>query len=226
MSTQSNTPAVIMAKPVVLIGGPTGPPGGPTGPMGPTGFAATGPTGIIGPTGEIGPTGIGSLGPTGPTGSIGLVGPVGDKGATGPTGMFDPAAAFSAGFFGGAYGPFGTSFTAIGATVYHTPAKTRLFIVVAGQVSNALAAGGGSTTISLRYGTGTAPANGATTGLGSSAGADQTVVVTNAANRSGFTIATALWLTPGMSYWFDLVARSGSGVNAYVFTPNFAFIEL
>jgi hypothetical protein len=76
----------ILAKPVVVIGGPTGPAGGPTGPTGPEGTATT--TGPTGPRGPTGPLGTGPTGPssaTGPTGPLGATGPVG-IGPQGPTG--------------------------------------------------------------------------------------------------------------------------------------------
>jgi hypothetical protein len=87
MTTQSKTPAPIMAQPVVVVGGPTGPSGGPIGPTGPTGFTgpvATSVTGNTGPRGLTGPTG--STGPGAATGPTGFTGPPGTPGVTGPTG--------------------------------------------------------------------------------------------------------------------------------------------
>lgn len=99
MSVEDISPAPVMARPVLVVGGPTGPSGGPTGPTGAPGPAATGPTGVTGPTGggPTGPTGV-----TGPTGSTGFTGPPG-SGATGPTGA------------GGGAGPTGAT-GATGAT--------------------------------------------------------------------------------------------------------------
>jgi hypothetical protein len=125
MSTQSNTPAPIATKPVVVIGGPTGPSGGPTGPTGPAGLATvTGATGVHGPTGPLGLTGAtgatgagaftGPMGMTGPVG-VGLLGPTGyqgDIGETGPTGPTGIGATGATGNPGGPTGPQG----AIGAT--------------------------------------------------------------------------------------------------------------
>jgi len=90
-----------MARPVVVVVGPTGPSGGPTGSTGPTG--ATGATAAVGATGPTGPTGLGATGATGVTGPRGLTGftgpatpgPTGPIGGTGPTGL-------------GATGPTGT----------------------------------------------------------------------------------------------------------------------
>lgn len=77
-------PAPIMARPVVVVVGPTGPSGGPTGATGNTGptgaSAAQGATGYTGPTGS-GPTG--ATGVTGPRGLTGFTGPVGNNGPTG-----------------------------------------------------------------------------------------------------------------------------------------------
>lgn len=88
MSVVSNTPALVSARPVVVVGGPTGPTGPGVGDTGPTGSA--GATGVTGPTGRAGPTG--NTGPTGPTGHIGVTGPTGNtgpagQGATGPSGI-------------------------------------------------------------------------------------------------------------------------------------------
>lgn len=108
MTVEIIQPALILAQPVVVVGGPTGPSGGPTGatgatgpsginatgatgPTGMTGFGATGATGFTGPTGvtgpngppgNFGPTGLSATGTTGPTGPSGTTG----AGATGPTG--------------------------------------------------------------------------------------------------------------------------------------------
>lgn len=77
-------PAPIMARPVVVISGPTGPSGGPTGATGPTG--KTGPTAAAS-TGPTGPTGLGATGPSGVTGPRGLTGYTGPLGNAGPTGL-------------------------------------------------------------------------------------------------------------------------------------------
>lgn len=87
MTTQSKTPAPILAQPVVVVGGPTGPAGGATGvagSTGPTGPVATSITGNTGPRGLTGPTGI--IGAAGITGPTGFTGPPGSPGATGAKG--------------------------------------------------------------------------------------------------------------------------------------------
>lgn len=78
-------PAQVMARPIVVTGGPTGPSGGPTGPTG-----GAGPSGITGPTGARGQTGAQGAastvtGPTGFAGPTGYTGPQGNT-VTGPTG--------------------------------------------------------------------------------------------------------------------------------------------
>lgn len=78
-------PAAIMARPVVVVGGPTGPSGGPTGDTGPTG--PSGAAAATGATGNTGPTGLGATGPTGVTGPRGQTGYSGPPGSQGPTGL-------------------------------------------------------------------------------------------------------------------------------------------
>jgi hypothetical protein len=84
MTVEVVAPALIMAQPVVVVGGPTGPAGGPTGVPGPTGPSGINATGVTGPTG---PLGLGSTGPTGVTGNTGSTGPFGPPGNPGPTGL-------------------------------------------------------------------------------------------------------------------------------------------
>lgn len=93
MTVEIIAPALVAARPVVVVGGATGPSGGPTGSTGPTGLGGTGPTGasFTGPTGA---TGFSATGPTGPRGQTGFTGPPtpgatgaqGTQGGTGPTG--------------------------------------------------------------------------------------------------------------------------------------------
>lgn len=98
MAVEELGPAPIMARPIIIAGGPTGPSGGPTGPSGPTGY--TGRTGATGLQGQTGPQGAASTvtGPTGARGITGFTGPQGNT-VTGPTGQ--------AGSFTGATGPTG-----------------------------------------------------------------------------------------------------------------------
>lgn len=84
MTVEVVAPALILAQPVVVVGGPTGPSGGPTGVIGPTGPSGINATGVTGPTG---PLGLGATGATGVTGNTGSTGPVGPPGNFGPTGQ-------------------------------------------------------------------------------------------------------------------------------------------
>jgi hypothetical protein len=102
-------PAPIMARPIVVVVGPTGPSGGPTGSTGNTGPSGASATGTTGPTG---PTGGGATGPTGVTGPRGLTGYTGPPGNAGPTGLAatgvtGPAGAQGVTGFTGPSGPTG-----------------------------------------------------------------------------------------------------------------------
>jgi hypothetical protein len=67
--------------------------------------------------------------------------------------------------------------------------------------------GGGTGTLKLRYGTGTAPANGATSGLGTS--------LTTPAWVSGGVTQSVEWITASLTastnYWFDVTLTRASG---------------
>lgn len=111
-------PAPVMARPVVVVGGPTGPAGGPTGSTG-----STGPTGRTGPTGAVGATGAastvtGNTGPTGARGQTGLTGPQGQSvtGATGPNGSTAGDTGPTGATGSGGPGPTGPSGGPTGAT--------------------------------------------------------------------------------------------------------------
>lgn len=224
MSTQSNIPAPIMAMPTVVIGGPTGPSGGPTGPTGYTGPTAatgvtgyTGPTGRTGPTGLTGATGVGAFtGPTGFTGPPGSAGPTGLSGATGATGPLGTGPTGSAALSNIRYfeaatptGNVSTTETAMGLNCTVTPAVTgRCFIMIAGMALNSSGAGDG-VNIKARYGTGTAPVNGATAGLGTQVGLVQHFIASTTMGQQGFTIATLITgLTIGITYWIDLTLQA------------------
>lgn len=93
MAVFVNSAAPVVARPVVIVSGPTGPTGpavGPTGNTGPTG-TLTGPTGYTGNTGHTGASSV-VTGPTGAVGPSGLVGPPGNSvtGTTGQTGPIGP----------------------------------------------------------------------------------------------------------------------------------------
>jgi collagen type VII alpha len=239
MPTQSNTPAPIMAQPVVVVGGMTGPPGGPTGPVGaigvtgPTGgFGVTGSIGPTGPTGTIGPTGAGAFtGPTGFTGPPGSAGgtgaaAIGPTGATGPTGTAVTSVSTFSADSAGPFGPYGTTLAMIGSGYQFTPVKSgRVLVTFAGQARNSAGAGGGGTNIYGRYGTGTPPTAGAAN-TGTNFGGAQAMFSTSATNQSGFTVTEIITLTVGTMYWFDLMIQSTTGTNAYVLDVQFSLVEL
>lgn len=238
MSTQSNIPAPIWAQPVVVVGGPTGPSGGPTGATGPQGSAtvtgATGPIGLTGPTGftgSIGPTGAGAFtGPTGRTGPPGSVGAastvVGPTGATGPQGALSTSNTYSL-LPSNTLTGIGTTPTALGAAASYTPSRSGQLLVFVSGVANNTAGGSALTTVTARYGTGAAPANGATTGLGTTTiGTPQPIsgAATNA--WIGFSIHGLLNLTVGTAYWFDLSIVGSSGTGAGLQATQFLLVEV
>lgn len=234
MSTQVSFPAQIMAKPVVVIGGPTGPAGGPTGVVGPSG--PTGGQGVTGPTGHTGPTGLGVTGPqgegafTGPTGNTGPPGSgaPGAMGVTGPTGAPGESvvAAGRTNQASNTYGPYGTSPTSIGwgNITSYTPSKTgQVFLIISGQARCSFGAGAGNMYISARYGTG-APPNAGTSAAGTEWGSKNHVSA-DSTEYAGFTITSLLFLGVGTAFWFDLAITSPSGNNAYVRDVNFTLLE-
>ena len=238
MSAQSNIPAEIMAKPVVVVHGPTGPSGGPTGATGPQGTAsitgATGPrglTGFTGPSGVTGATGAGAF--TGPTGMTGPAGSVGGTGPFGPTGPAGPQLAnpdnWMRVYSSTVYGPFGTSFghIGIGGSWTYTPVGSGVYLViVSGIVRNSAGGAGGGTTIQFCSGGGSPPSAGAAP-AGIQFGRDQRFFLTNAADQVGFTfpIMVSGWGF-GTPIWHDLTVKSSVGNNAYVQDLHFVLIEL
>jgi hypothetical protein len=236
MVTQSGIPAPIMSRPVVVVGGPTGPSNGPTGSTGPVGSTGgTGPTGALGllggtgPTGSTGPQGAGAFtGPTGMTGPPGVGAPstvTGPTGSTGPAGTLDNFAYFAP---ADPAGNVSTTEKAMGLACAYTPTFSgRCFIVCAGTALNSSGPGNG-TTIQLKYGTGTAPVNGATTGLGTrvAINATQHFVASTAAGQAGFTIIALLTgLTVSTAYWFDLTLQAVTAGGATVKDIQLTLLE-
>lgn len=114
--------------------------------------------------------------------------------------------------------PAGTTSTtavmmATGGTL--TPARsTRALLIISGQMANATINDGA--TVQLRYGTGTAPINGAAV-TGTQAGASQTSTSLVAASKSGFSIAAVVTgLTIGTAYWVDVALNAVTGGTATV----------
>jgi len=226
MTTQSKTPAPILAQPVVVIGGPTGPSGGPTGVTGPTGpvgavsaTGATGPTGIVGQTGPTGAVGVGVTGPTGMTGPVGggIQGPTGPYGAVG-------AGSFKSDYVTGSVGPFGSEvMMGFGANTHYTPNKSgNVLVMFAGQARNATV--GATTIISGRYGTGPYPGAGVAA-IGDMIRNSQYYVSGTTTDTGGFTIMRLLTLPLNIEHWFDLSVLSSPGATAYLSNVQTLVIE-
>ena len=230
----TNSPAPIMAKPVVVIGGPTGPSGGPTGPTGAPGPAATiGPQGPPGPTGSIGtgPTGPqghtgtdgpqGSTGPPGSFGGAGYTGPTGSQGAPGVSGM-----GFKTAIGAGPYGPNGTAPTLIGLTILHNlQFEARVAVEISGMVRNSAGGSGGGVNLVGRYGLGlVAPPAGETVELGLQFPVPAQFFTIDPQGYYGFTVRMHTTLSAG-TWWFDLAISSTAGNNAYVRDVYLTLIE-
>lgn len=228
----------VSALPVVVVGGPTGPTGaspgstgptGNTGALGPTGASRTGPTG---PTGG-GPTGVtGNTGPTGFTGPPGTIGGTGITGPTGATGIGDTGPTGASDFQTFAQssasptGNISTTDTAMGLAFPYIPSHSgNLVVMIAGMALNSTAAGDG-TTITGRYGTGTAPVNGATSGLGTQFGLPQHFIASTTLGQQGFIVLGRLsGLTLGVEVWFDLSLLAVTAGGASVKDVQFVVIE-
>lgn len=114
--------------------------------------------------------------------------------------------------------PAGTTSTtavmmAAGGTL--TPIRTGVaLLTISGQMANATLNDGA--TVQLRYGTGTAPSNGAAV-TGTLAGISQTATSLVAAAKSGFNItARVSGLTLGTAYWVDIALNAVTGGTATV----------
>jgi hypothetical protein len=243
MSNTVSVPAPIMARPVAVVGGPTGPSGGPTGPTGAQGSASvtgatgyTGPTGVIGYTGPTGSPGAGAFtGPTGMTGPPGIgspstvVGPTGPAGVPGATGSIGNALTWNEGKVASPAGNISTTETAmgLGSSFHISPVNTGVvFVLISGIVLNSTAAGDG-VTITGRHGTGTAPANGATSGLGTAFGLPQHFVASTPAGQQGFSVHDVVFgLSVGVVRWFDLSIAAVTAGGATVKDVQFSVIEI
>ncbi len=239
MTVISVTPSPVASLPVVIGGigptGPTGPTPGPTGATGPTGRTGpTGSVGLTGPTGSQGPTGVtGNTGPTGFTGPPGNAGATGVGGSTGGAGPTGPTGAAGGGSNSASVStPTGNVSTTekamgLGSTFTFTPTTTgNIIVMIAGMALNSTLAGDG-TTISGRYGTGSAPANGDTSGLGSPFGLAQRFVASTTAGQQGFTLMGKVsGLTIGVACWFDLSIFAVTAGGASVKDVQFVVFEV
>jgi len=110
-----------------------------------------------------------------------------------------------------------TSTTAVmmGAGGTITPVlSTRVIVTISGQMANATA--GDGATIDIRYGTGTAPVNGAAV-IGTLVGIAQTATSVTAAQKSGFSISYPITgLIVGTTYWFDISLMAITGGTATI----------
>lgn len=102
----------------------------------------------------------------------------------------------------------------LGSSFTYTPQKTgNLLVFIAGVALNSTAAGDG-TTITGRFGTGTAPVNAATTGLGTQISIPQHFVASTTAGQQGWMIMGKITgQAIGTPLWFDvsLLAVTGGG---------------
>lgn len=114
--------------------------------------------------------------------------------------------------------PTGTTSTtavmmAVGGAI--TPVNsTRIWVSVSGQMANSTA--GDGVTIDIRYGTSTAPINGAAVS-GTLVGIAQTSTSISALQKSGFCVsAPVAGLTVGTAYWFDVSVMAVTGGTASI----------
>jgi hypothetical protein len=199
------------------------------GATGPTGASITGPTGSTGPTGATGVTGnTGPTGFTGPPGSGGSTGVTGAVGPTGATGVTGAIANVGVGTVASPSGNVSTTDTAmgLGSTFVMTPqTKGSVMVWIAGMAINSTGAGDG-VTIRGRYGSGTAPVNGVTSGLGTQFSIDQHFVGSTTAGQQGFVVMGRITgLTLNTTYWFDLSILAVTGGGATVKDVQFMGIE-
>ncbi len=108
-----------------------------------------------------------------------------------------------------------------------SPSGSGVFLVwIAGVVLNSTLAGDG-VTITGRHGTGTAPANGATTGLGTQFSIPQHFVASTPAGQQGFVVMGKLvGLTVGVSTWIDLSIIAVTAGGATVKDVQFVAVEV
>jgi len=114
-----------------------------------------------------------------------------------------------------------------GYAVFYTMKKdsSSLLVQFSGLVRNIL--GGGTTTVTLRFGFGSAPASGAAA-VGIALGGPQVLTIANANDWVTF-------VTPflgggfggkGQQVWFDLSFKSSSGNSSYVQLMNMFVLEI
>ncbi len=98
--------------------------------------------------------------------------------------------------------------------------------MVAGMALNSTLAGDG-TTITGKYGTGTAPTNGQTSSLGTTFGIAQHFVGATTAAQAGFTVLGKITgLALNTAVWFDLTLLAVTGGGASVKDVQFIAFEV
>jgi hypothetical protein len=120
-----------------------------------------------------------------------------------------------------------TSLTAvmqgIGGSITPTSYNNAL-IAVSGQMVNATVADGA--TVDIRYGTGTAPVNGAAV-TGTLVGIAQTSGSITAGQKSGFSVVAVVnGLIPGTTYWVDASLMAVTGGTASISGITVTTVEL
>jgi hypothetical protein len=107
------------------------------------------------------------------------------------------------------------------------PEKTgRVLVWIGGMVLNSTAAGDG-VTITGRWGTGTPPSNGDTSGLGTQFSIPQHFVASTTDGQQGFLVmGVVTGMTVGTVYWFDLSIVAVTGGGATVKDVQFVAVEV
>jgi hypothetical protein len=124
-------------------------------------------------------------------------------------------------------GNVSTTEKAMGLAFAFTPTKTgNLLVWIAGVALNATAAGDG-TSITGRFGTGTAPVNGATSGLGTGFGLQQHFIASTTAGQQGFMcMGKITGQTLNTALWFDLSLLAVTGGGSTVKDVQFMVMEV
>lgn len=111
----------------------------------------------------------------------------------------------------------------MGLAVAFTPTKSgKILMIVSGDVDNATNNRG--STFQMRYGTGTAPINGAAL-TGTTAGGLKNFFQNNASVRVPFSLNSAPTLTVGTTYWLDISLASVTGGTSRVRNLTVSIIE-
>jgi hypothetical protein len=114
----------------------------------------------------------------------------------------------------------------VGGTCKITPGSSgKVLVAITGQVASATASV--TMTFGPRFGTGTAPVNGAAvTGTRWGAGADFTTISATAAAKFPFAFTDLLTLTPATAYWLDLALGSNGAAVASITSISFTALEI